>query len=359
MNLYQFFRPLIFKLDAEKAHNLAINFLKYFPNLATSCTINKQYENLSQKLWGLDFKSPIGMAAGFDKNAEVIKALQKFGFAFVEVGTVTPKPQAGNEKPRLFRLEEDEAIINRLGFNNKGCEVFSKNISAARSFLKNQIIGINIGKNKDSEDAAIDYLFLLEKFYEAASYITINISSPNTKNLRDLQKQDQLESFLSAISSKKFQLQNKHNKNIPLWLKVAPDLEIEEQKTITQLALRYKIDALIVSNTTISREFALKNKHTNEIGGLSGRPLFAKSNEVLKNFYKFSEGKIILIGVGGISSAQDAYEKIKCGASLVQIYSSLIYQGFGMVEKTTQQLSALVTKDGFENISQAIGVEAR
>lgn len=359
MSFYKFFRPFIFKLDAEDAHNLAINFLKYFPNLASICVINRQYKNLSQKLWGLDFVSPIGMAAGFDKNAEVIKALQKFGFGFVEVGTVTPRAQSGNDKPRLFRLEEDEAIINRLGFNNKGCEVFARNISSVKSSIKNEIIGINIGKNKDSEDAATDYLFLLEKFYEAASYITINISSPNTKNLRDLQKQDQLDALLSAISNKKFQLQNKHKKNIPLWLKVAPDLEIEEQKAIAELALKHKIDALIISNTTISRQFNLKSKHANENGGLSGKPLFSKSNEVLKNFYKFSEGKIILIGVGGIFNAKDAYEKIKCGASMVQIYSSLIYQGFGAIEKITQELSELVAKDGFENISQAVGIYSK
>ena len=381
MNLYQIFRPLVFKLDAETAHNLAINFLKYFPNLATSCAINKQYKNLQQNLWGLDFVSPVGMAAGFDKNAEAVKALQQFGFGFVEVGTVTPKAQTGNDKPRLFRLAEDKAIINRLGFNNKGAEVFAKNIenlfyadshSACGSSCveknhkttddfgtKNKshknILGINIGKNKDTENAISDYILLLEKFYEAASYITVNISSPNTKNLRDLQKEDQLDLFLSALMSKKNALEKLHNKKTPIWLKVAPDLTIEEQKTIAQIALKNKIDALIISNTTISRPQNLKSKNATESGGLSGKPLFEKSNEILKNFYKFTEGKITLVGVGGISSAQDAYTKIKCGASLVQIYSSLIYQGFGAVEKITKELSHLVEKDGLENISQARG----
>lgn len=352
MNFYQIFRPLIFKLDAETAHNLAINFLKYFPNLATIFTINKQYKNLQQKLFGLDFKSPIGMAAGFDKNAEAIKALQQFGFGFVEVGTVTPKAQAGNDKPRLFRLAEDKAIINRLGFNNKGAEVFAKNL---QNNPHKNILGINIGKNKDTENAVSDYILLLEKFYEAASYITINISSPNTKNLRDLQKEDQLDLFLSALISKKNELEKLHNKKTPIWLKVAPDLTLEEQKTIAQIALKNKIDALIISNTTISRPENLKSKNAQESGGLSGKPLFVKSNEVLKNFYNFTEGKIALVAVGGISNAQDVYTKIKCGASLVQIYSSLIYQGFGSVEKITKELSYLVEKDGLENISQARG----
>lgn len=376
MSLYKIFRPVIFNLDAETAHNLAINFLKYFPNLATICALNKEYKNLRQNLWGLDFTSPIGMAPGFDKNAEVVKALQQFGFGFVEVGTVTPKAQTGNDKPRLFRLQEDEAIINRLGFNNKGAEVFAKNIenlfyndshsscrnSCAEKNPQNKtqknILGINIGKNKDTENAISDYILLLEKFYEAASYITVNISSPNTKNLRDLQKEDQLDLFLSAIINKARALEKTHNKKTPIWLKVAPDLALEEEQTIAQIALKHKIDALIISNTTISRPQNLKSKNATESGGLSGKPLFEKSNEVLRNFYKFTEGQITLVGVGGITTAQDAYTKIKCGASLVQIYSSLIYQGFGAVEKITKELSELIEKDGFENISQAVGKES-
>lgn len=372
MNFYQIFRPLIFKLDAETAHNLAINFLKYLPNLATSCTLNKQYKNLHQTLWNLDFSSPIGMAAGFDKNAETVKALQQFGFGFVEVGTVTPKPQSGNDKPRLFRLQEDEAIINRLGFNNKGAEVFARNIenlfytnsrkacasmNGERSNGGDKILGINIGKNKDTENAISDYILLLEKFYQNASYITINISSPNTKNLRDLQKEDQLDLFLSSLMGKKNELEKIHNKQTPIWLKVAPDLSLDEQKTIAEIALKNKIDALIISNTTIGRPENLRSKNSTEQGGLSGKPLLEKSNEVLRNFYNLTHGQIALVGVGGVSSAQDVYNKIKCGASLVQIYSSLIYQGFGAVEKITKELSELVEKDGLENISQARGMK--
>lgn len=331
MSIYPIFRPLVFKLDPEEAHNLAINFLKYLPNFTTLFALNKDYENLNQKLWNLDFKSPIGMAPGFDKNAEVILALSKFGFSFIEVGTVTPKAQIGNDKPRIFRLAQDKAIINRLGFNNLGAEEFLKNINLAKNI--NCLIGINIGKNKDTENALDDYLLLLEKFYQKASYITINISSPNTANLRDLQKEDQLDLFLSEIVKKKNQLKNLHNKNIPILLKLAPDLTLFEQEKIAEVVVKNHIDGLIISNTTIDRDSNLKSAKATETGGLSGAPLFQKSNEVLKNFYKFTNGQIPIIGVGGISSAADAYEKIKCGASLIQIYSAFIYQGFGLVEK--------------------------
>ena len=353
--IYKIFSPAIFALDPEKAHQLAISFLKYFPNLATIFSSREDFSNLQQNIFGLNFSSPIGMAAGFDKNAEIIKALQQFGFGFVEAGTVTPKAQSGNPLPRIFRLSEDKAIVNCLGFNNKGCEIFSQNISS----VKSGILGINIGKNKDSESAIDDYLFLLDKFYEKASYITLNISSPNTKNLRDLQGRDQLNLFLTAIISKKNQLQNQYKKATPIFLKLAPDLSPQQQEEISELALVNKIDALIISNTTIARPSNLKSKNVPNAGGLSGKPLFLQSNEVLKNFYKFTKGKIHLVGVGGISSAEDAYCKIKLGASLVQIYTSFVYQGFGAVEKMKKELSKMVKDDGFNNISQAIGVNVK
>lgn len=352
MNLYQLIRPLIFKLEPETAHEFAIKFLRYFPNLLSITVDNRKFYNLKQTACGLDFASPVGMAAGFDKNAYVNYSLQKFGFGFIETGTVTPKAQSGNPRPRLFRLEEDQAIINRLGFNNEGADIFLKNILSTKLDIPR---GINIGKNKDTVDAASDYVFLLEKFYAHASYITINISSPNTKDLRDLQQGDQLDSLLSTIIDKKNSLKKLHNKNTPIWLKLAPDLTWSEQEKIAEIVLKHKIDALIISNTTISREFNLKSKYATETGGLSGQPLFKKSNEVLKNFYKLTDKKIPLIGVGGIACAQDAYTKIKCGATLVQLYSALIYQGFGMVEEITRELSDLVKRDGYENISQAIG----
>lgn len=353
MSLYKFFRPLIFKLDPEVAHNLAINFLSFTPNLATLFTTNQDYKNLQTKLWNLDFFSPIGMAAGFDKNASAFATLSKFGFGFVEVGTVTPKSQIGNDRPRIFRLTEDEAIINRLGFNNSGAEIFAQNIKNNLPKFR-RILGINIGKNKDTENALDDYLPLLVRFYKDASYVTINISSPNTKNLRDLQNENQLDVFLSEIMKTKNELQNLHKKNTPILLKIAPDLTYEEQEKIAATVIKNQIDGVIISNTTISRP-TLKSSSVHETGGLSGKPLFEKSNEVLKNFYNFTQGKIPLIAVGGISSAADAYEKIKCGASLVQIYSAFIYQGFGLVEEIKKELSEMVKKDGFENISQAVG----
>lgn len=353
MSLYQIFRPLVFKLDAEVAHNSAINFLKFCPRAATLFCVKKDYENLKQNLWGLDFASPIGMAAGFDKNAEVVSTLEKFGFGFVEAGTVTPKSQIGNDKPRIFRLEEDEAIINRLGFNNLGAEFFEKNLPKLAVPL-----GINIGKNKDTEDALLDYLPLLEKFYQKASYITVNISSPNTKNLRDLQNENHLDLFLGEISKKKNELKNLHKKNTPILLKVAPDLTLDEQEKIAATVIKNKIDGMIISNTTIDRDLNLRSINASQTGGLSGSPLFNKSNEALRNFHKFTDKKIPLIGVGGISSAEDAYEKIKCGASLVQIYSAFIYQGFGLVEEIKKDLSKSLEKDGFKNIAEAIGIKA-
>ena len=350
MSIYQILRPLIFKIDPEIAHNLAIDFLKFCPKTATLFSVKRNYENLRTNLWDLDFSSPIGMAAGFDKNAEVAATLEKFGFGFIECGTVTPLAQVGNERPRIFRLAEDRAIVNRLGFNNLGAEVFEQNLPKISVPL-----GINIGKNKDTKEALQDYLWLLERFYQKASYITVNISSPNTKNLRDLQNENQLDLFLSEILRKKNELKNLHKKNTPILLKVAPDLSESEQEKIAATVVKNKIDGIIVSNTTIDRDLNLKSKNAFEAGGLSGAPLFKKSNDALKNFYKFTEGKIPLIGVGGISSAVDAYEKIKCGASLVQIYSAFIYQGFGLVEEIKKELSKKISDDGFKNISEAIG----
>lgn len=364
MNIYKIFRPLVFRLNPEKAHDLAVNFLRFFPNFINLFTLNKDYQNLEINLWGKKLSNPIGMAAGFDKNAQIALSLAKFGFGFIEVGTVTPKPQIGNEKPRIFRLQEDLAIINRLGFNNLGAEIFDRNIDNIRKKAKEKLIlGLNIGKNKDSKDAVLDYITLLERFYNKASYITINISSPNTKNLRNLQKKEKLEEFLTEILRKKNELAKIFKKNVPVLLKIAPDLEKEELKNIAQTITKGsefgKIDGVIIGNTTISRDFRLKSINANQTGGLSGKPLFVKSNAILKQFYILTEGKIPLIGVGGIFSARDAYDKIKNGASLVQIYSSFIYQGFGVVEKIKKDLSYLVEEDGFENISQAVGCEAK
>lgn len=354
MSIYKIFSPVIFLLKEEKAHNLAISFLRFLPNFSTLFALNKNYPNLQNKVFNINFSNPIGMAAGFDKNAEVAGSLQRFGFGFIEVGTVTPKAQKGNEKPRIFRLKKDKAIINRLGFNNLGAKNFEQNIE----LLNNKIscpLGINIGKNKDQKDPLKDYLKLLDLFFAKASYITVNISSPNTKNLRDLQGQDQLDLFLQGLMKKKKELVKKHNKNIPILLKIAPDLSKDEQKNIAKTVLKNKVDGVIISNTTIDRDLNLQDGKKDEIGGLSGVPLREKSNEVLRNFYQETKGKIPLIGVGGIANAQDVLEKIKNGASLVQIYSAFIFEGFGLVEKIKKDLSHLLKEDGFENISQAIG----
>jgi len=354
--IYKIFRPLIFQLDPESAHNLAINFLKYFPRFATILTCEKNYSNLQNKIFDLDFSNPIGLSAGFDKNCETALTLQKFGFGFIEVGTVTPRAQSGNEKPRIFRLTKDQALINRLGFNNLGSEIFLQNLLKTKPHF-NKILGVNIGKNKDTQDSAIDYLELMNKFYQHVDYLTINISSPNTKNLRELQNEKQLKEFLLAIDNQKKQLQITTNKNTPILLKIAPDLDIKQQQVIAEIVINSHISGIIVSNTTIKRDFNLQTQYANEIGGLSGKPLFDPSNEVLKNFYKFSNGKIPLIGVGGIFNADDAYRKIRCGASLIQIYSAFIFEGFGLVEKIKKDLSKLLIKDGFKNIQQAIGID--
>lgn len=346
---YSIIKKILFKLDPETAHDLAINILSYAPRFCSLFANSKNYDNLAQDLFGLHFSNPIGLAAGFDKNGKAIKSLANFGFGFIEVGTVTPKAQLGNAKPRLFRLNEDEAIINRFGFNNAGAEAMLQNV--VRN--KNCLLGINIGKNKDSANDASDYIYLLNKFSQHCSYITINISSPNTANLRELQQIDQLSIFLTAIKD----CYQKIDKKPPIFLKVAPDLTIDQQQLIANLVLQHNwISALIVSNTTIDRNNKLINKQQTQSGGLSGKPLFALSTAVLANFYRFGQGQIKLIGVGGISNGEQAYQKIIHGASLLQLYSALIYNGFGLVERIKAELSQILQQQGFTNIAEAIGI---
>jgi len=352
MSLFKASKPLIYKLDPEKAHNTAISLLKR--NLVPSQT-QYLHPNLESTILGLDFKHPVGLAAGFDKNAEAIPALFNQGFSFIEAGTVTPIAQDGNDKPRLFRLEDDEAIINRMGFNNKGIEYFHRNIKKAKLKSRKSIIGANIGKNKNSPNDASDYLTLLDKIYGDSDYITINISSPNTPNLRQLQKKETLEELLKEITDKKKELSDNLEKNIPILLKIAPDLNKNDCNDIVNAVMKYDISGIIVSNTTISRPESLKNNNKNEQGGLSGKPVFDLSTETLKEIYKLSGGNIPLIGVGGIFNGFDAYKKIKSGASLIQIYSCLIYEGFEAINKINKELSELLEKDGFANISEVIG----
>lgn len=354
--IYKILRPLLFKIDAEKAHNLAIKYLKFLPKFATLLTIEKKYDNLKNTVFGLDFTNPIGMSAGFDKNCEIAQTIEKFGFGFVEVGTTTPLPQIGNDKPRIFRLIQEQAIINRLGFNNLGSEIFFENLKKIKANFP-KILGVNIGKNKDTLDPFTDYIELLKKFYNYADYLTINISSPNTKNLRDLQNKDQLSELLTAIDNCKIQLQKDFKKNTPILLKIAPDLDDEQLQQIAKVVLNSQISGVIISNTTIDRNQNLSSDNAKEQGGLSGKPLFDKSTDLLKKFYKLTDGKVPLIGVGGISNAQDVYQKIRCGASLVQIYSAVIFQGFGLIEDIKKELSLMLQKDSFQNIHQAIGID--
>ena len=359
MNLYSLVKPFLFCLNPETAHNLAIKTFSFAPKFSNLLSINKNYSNLQQNLFCLQFANPVGLAAGFDKNAQAITALNGFGFGFLEVGTITPKPQTGNDKPRLFRLQKDEAIINRFGFNNLGSEKILKNITLAKKQNQQKILGVNIGKNKNSPNDASDYIFLLEKFYLHCQYITINISSPNTANLRELQNQDHLAVFLADLQIAYQKLQQLHQKFVPVFLKIAPDLDFNQQQQLACLVLEHSwISAVIISNTTIERSLSLKSSNSSQVGGLSGKPLLDKSNQVLKNFYQLTEGKVKLIGVGGISSAEDVYQKMCYGASLVQIYSAFIYAGFGLVEKIKFDLSQKLQKQGIANISQIIGTKA-
>ena len=339
-------------LPAETAHDVTINLLKYKFSLIK----NKipKYNLLKQNILGIDFPNPIGLAAGFDKNAEVIKPMIGFGFGFIEVGTVTPKPQSGNQKPRIFRLLEDEAIINHLGFNSKGSEKVLKNLKNIYENKEfNNVIGINIGKNKSTKNDIDDYLYCLEKLGSYGSYITINMSSPNTPGLRDLQLRGRIETLVKKIHKKQDEILQLNNK--PIFIKISPDLTDEQLRDIALMALANDVKGLIISNSTLKRPKTLISSYKNEIGGLSGKPIFLDSTIILKKMYSLTNGQIPLIGVGGISNGYECYEKIKAGASLVQLYTSLIFYGPKLVNKILKELNGLVLTDGFKNISEVIG----
>ena len=336
-------------LPPELAHSITINTLKYL-----KFNYDKAEDPiLSQHLAGLDFKNPIGLAAGFDKNAEVVRSIFSLGFGFVEVGTVTPHPQIGNPKPRVFRLENDNAIINSLGFNNKGSKKVKKNLLKINSFLRNKIIGINLGKNKNSINAVSDYLFGMEQLGNLSSYITINISSPNTEGLRDLQLRGNIENLIKKIVKKREEIETINKK--PIFVKISPDLNEDQLRDIALISLANNIDGLILTNTTINRPDNLLSINKNNNGGLSGKPLFKLSNNILRKMYNMTNGQILLIGVGGISSGSDCYEKIKSGASLVQLYTALTYSGPLLISKIKNELIDLVKTDGYKNISEVIG----
>ncbi|MBE4607410.1 quinone-dependent dihydroorotate dehydrogenase [Vibrio navarrensis] len=335
--LYRLARAGFFQLDAEKAHDLAIQNFKRFTGTPLDLFYRQQLPHRPVECMGLTFRNPVGLAAGLDKNGECIEAFDAMGFGFVEVGTVTPRPQSGNDKPRLFRLVNAEGIINRMGFNNEGVDYLIENVKKAKYSC---ILGINIGKNKDTpiEKGVEDYLICMDKVYEYAGYIAVNISSPNTPGLRSLQYGEALDELLSALKRKQQELAEKYNKYIPLTLKIAPDLTDEEIKQICQSLIKNKIDGVIATNTTLDRSIVEGMKYANEAGGLSGRPLQSRSTEVVRLLHQELQGDIPIIGVGGIDSFVAAKEKMMAGANLVQVYSGFIYHGPGLVRDIVKNL---------------------
>ena len=346
---FRLVRPLLFKLEAENAHRLTLNMLRGVPMLPAE----PDPPMLRSTVAGLRFDNPVGIAAGFDKNAEALNPLLRVGFGFVEAGTVTPRPQPGNPKPRLFRLVEDEAVINRLGFNNDGLDhAMDKFRERAWHRGPRGIVGVNIGANKDSSDRIGDYAIGVERAAPFVDYIAVNISSPNTPGLRALQSKAELDELLGRVMAAR------GHRKTPIFLKVAPDVTDSDIADIAVAVVAAGVDALIVSNTTIDRPAGLRSRHAGETGGLSGRPLMAPSTEVLRAFRKATVGAIPLIGVGGIASAEDAYAKIRAGASLVQLYTALIYQGPGLIGDIKAGLVRLLRADGFDRIDQAVGADA-
>lgn len=335
--LYRLARTGFFQLDAEKAHDLAIENFKRFTGTPLDLFYRQHLPNRPVECMGLTFKNPVGLAAGLDKNGECIEAFGAMGFGFVEVGTVTPRPQSGNDKPRLFRLIQAEGIINRMGFNNLGVDNLVDNVKKAKY---DGIIGINIGKNKDTpiENGADDYLICMEKVYPYAGYIAVNISSPNTPGLRTLQYGEALDDLLAVLKAKQSELAKLHNKYVPLTLKIAPDLSDDELKQICQSLLKHNIDGVIATNTTLDRSLVEGMKFANEAGGLSGRPVQSRSTEVIKCLYQELGDKLPIIGVGGIDSCIAAKEKMLAGAKLVQVYSGFIYHGPGLVRDIVKNL---------------------
>jgi len=330
-------RPALFKLDPEKAHELTLNQLKKIQGTALQALITQQVPSRPVTCMGIQFDNPLGLAAGLDKNGECIDAFGAMGFGFVEVGTVTPRPQAGNDKPRLFRVVEAEGVINRMGFNNLGVDHLVENVKKAQF---RGVIGINIGKNKDTpvEQGKDDYLICMEKTYAHAGYITVNISSPNTPGLRTLQYGEALDDLLSAIKNKQQELNSRHLKYVPVAVKIAPDLSEEELVQVADSLVRHNIDGVIATNTTLDRSLVEGLPYANETGGLSGRPVQLKSTEIIRRLHQELNGRLPIIGVGGIDSLTAAREKLAAGATLLQVYSGFIYKGPGLVKQIVSHL---------------------
>ncbi len=345
--MYSKLKKLIFKIDPETAHNLAIKSLKF------NLTSNIFDENINSpifetKLFGKKIDNPIGLAAGFDKNAEVYNSMYNLGFGFVEVGTVTPLKQIGNPKPRVFRLVEDQALINRLGFNNLGAKNISSRIRLNRP---KGLLGVNLGPNKDSENRLNDYVIGLKTFYDIADYITINISSPNTEKLRDFHEDDNFEKLMTLVFNEKEKL----NSKIPIAVKISPDIENNQIEKISSMLIKFKVNAVIISNTTDGLRDNLLGNFKYQKGGLSGKPLEKRSNLLIKKFYAFLGNKIDIIGVGGIDSGKSAFEKFLAGSSYLQLYTGMVYQGPNIISKIKRELKEILIEKKVKNFREIIG----
>ena len=344
--------PVLRWLDPEDAHRLAIQGLRFLPPVK----LREDDDKLAVRAFGLNFPNPVGMAAGFDKSAEVPDALLRLGFGFVEIGSVTPRPQSGNPRPRLFRLERDEAIINRMGFNNDGAEAALRRLAARAQH--GGIVGVNVGANKDSPDRVADYVSLIETFAPVASYFTVNISSPNTPGLRNLQEGALLDDLLAKVLEARDRVRETAG-DTPVLLKIAPDLSLAQLDDVVHVARSRKVDGMIVSNTTIGRPSTLREQmRAKEQGGLSGRPMFRLSTRMVAETYVRVEGAFPLIGVGGIDSGGAALTKIRAGASLIQLYSSLVYKGLGLVDEIKRDLSSTLLRTGRDSLSEIVGTDA-
>jgi dihydroorotate dehydrogenase len=344
--------PLLRWLDPEDAHRMAIQGLRFLPPIRPRPDDAK----LAVRAFGLNFSNPIGMAAGFDKNAEVPDALLRLGFGFVEIGSVTPKPQSGNPRPRLFRLERDEAVVNRMGFNNDGADTVLRRL-AGRAHLPG-IVGVNVGANKDSPDRVADYVSLIETFAPVASYFTVNVSSPNTPGLRNLQQASALDDLLAKVIDARERVRENAGDS-PVLLKIAPDLTLGELDDVVHIARSRRVDGMIVANTTLARPSSLREQNrAKEQGGLSGRPLFRLSTRMVAETYVRVEGAFPLIGVGGVDSGGAALTKIRAGASLIQLYSSLVYKGLGLVEAIKADLVSTMLRTGRDSLAEIVGADA-
>lgn len=349
-DLYPIIRPLLFRLSAETASALALHVLRWRLGRLGFRDVAGPTDNpiLRQRLWGREFPNPLGLAAGCDKDALIPDAMLGLGFGFVEIGTVTPRPQPGNPKPRLFRLDEDLAAINRLGFNSGGLDMVTRHLARR---ARRGIVGVNLGVNRDSRDAVEDYREGIRRAAPFADYLVVNVSSPNTPGLRDLQARSTLEALLRQL----IEARNEAAGTAPMLLKIAPDLTSEECRDIAEVALGTGIEGLIVSNTTTARPPGLRSRHAGEAGGLSGKPLFAASTALLADMYRLTQGKLPLIGVGGVASAADAYAKIRSGASLVQAYTALAFDGPALIGRIKTGLADLLARDGLRSVGEAVG----